>query len=79
MLFRSLVVALEAEPVRSLVIEVGTTADAREVAGVSVRLNERLAGLTVLEVRTTVRQRIRELGESFEPELLRAVIDEIER
>jgi heat-inducible transcriptional repressor len=73
-----LVVALEAGPVRSLVIEVGTTADAREVAGVSVRLNERLAGLTVLEVRTTVRQRIRELGESFEPELLRAVIDEIE-
>jgi len=73
-----LVVALETGPVRSLVIEVGTTADAREVAGVSVRLNERLAGRTVWEVRATVRERIRELGSGFEPELLRAVVDEIE-
>ncbi len=73
-----LVVALETGPVRSLVIEVGTTADAREVAGVSVRLNERLAGRTVWEVRATVRQRIRELGSGFEPALLRAVVDEIE-
>jgi heat-inducible transcriptional repressor len=73
-----LVVALETGPVRSLVIEVGTTADAREIAGISVRLNERLAGLTVWEVRATVRERIRELGAGFEPELLRAVVDEIE-
>ncbi len=72
-----LVVALETGPVRSLVIEVGTTADAREVAGVSVRLNERLAGLMVWEVRATVRERIRELGAGFEPALLRAVIEEI--
>ena len=73
-----LVVALETGPVRSLVIEVGTTADDREVAGVSVRLNERLAGRTVWEVRATVHERIRELGSGFEPELLRAVVDEIE-
>ena len=73
-----LVVALETGPVRSLVIEVRTTADAREVAGVSVRLNERLAGRTVWEVRATVRERIGELGSGFEPELLRAVVDEIE-
>jgi heat-inducible transcriptional repressor len=73
-----LVVSLETGPVRSLVIEVGTTADPREVAGVSVRLNERLAGLTVWEVRATVRERIRELGTGFEPALLRAVVEEIE-
>lgn len=73
-----LVVALEAGPVRSLVIEVGTTADAREIAGISVRLNERLAGRTVWEVRATVRERMRELGSGFEPALLRAVMEEIE-
>jgi len=73
-----LVVALEAGPVRSLVIEVGTTADAREIAGISVRLNERLAGRTVWEVRATVREHMRELGSGFEPALLRAVMDEIE-
>jgi heat-inducible transcriptional repressor len=73
-----LVVSLETGPVRSLVIEVGTTVDAQEVVGVSIRLNERLAGRTVWEVRATVRERIRELGTRFEPELLRAVVDEIE-
>ncbi|MDA0338125.1 MAG: hypothetical protein O2782_23385, partial [bacterium] len=73
-----LVVALETGPVRSLVIEVGPPADAREVARVSVRLNERLAGRTVWEVRATVRQHIREMGSGFEPALLRAVVDEIE-
>lgn len=73
-----LVVALERGPVRSLVIEVGTSADSREVEGVSIRLNERLAGRTVWDVRATVLERIAELGAGFEPELLRAVVDEIE-
>lgn len=73
-----LVVALEAGPVRSLVLEVGSTVDPREVAGVSTRLNERLAGRTVSEVRATVRERVGGMASSVQPELLRVVIDEIE-
>lgn len=73
-----LVVSLEAGPVRSLVIEVGSSVDPREVAGVSTRLNERLAGLTVAQVRSTVRERCGAMGGGGQPELLRVVVDEIE-
>lgn len=72
-----LVVSLEAGPVRSLVIEVGSSVGAREVAGVSMRLNERLAGLTMAEVRATVRERVA-MAAAGQPELLRVVVDEIE-
>lgn len=70
-----LVVAFDTGPVHSLVIEVGTTDDPEEIAGVAARLNERLAGRTVAEARATVRERMRDLGSGFEPELLRAVVD----
>lgn len=72
-----LVVTLDAGPVRSLVIEVGSSVDPRQLEGVAAQLNERLAGLTLAEVRATVRDRVATLS-APEPELLRVVVDEIE-
>ena len=44
----------------------------------STRLNERLTGLTMAQVRETVRERIGTMAAGIQPELLRVVIDEIE-
>ena len=55
-----LVVNLTAGPVRSLVIEVGTSVERRDLEGVATRLNERLGGLTMSQVQTTVRERVGE-------------------
>ncbi len=72
-----LVAALETGPVQSLAIEVGSSVDPGEVAGVSTRLNERLAGLTLAQVRETVRERIGPMARG-QQDLLRLVIDQIE-
>ena len=72
-----LVVNLTAGPVRSLVIEVGTSVERRDLEGVSARLNERLGGLTIVEVQSTVRERVGDMA-CGSPELLRVVVDEIE-
>lgn len=73
-----LVAALESGPVHSLAIEVGSSVDPGEVAGVSTRLNERLSGLTLAEVRETVRERIGPMVRG-QQDLLRLVIERIER
>ena len=72
-----LVVNLSAGLVRSLVIEVGTSVERRDLEGVAARLNERLGGLTISEVQNTVRERIGDIA-CGSPELLRVVVDEIE-
>ena len=72
-----LVVNLTAGPVRSLVIEVGTSVERRDLEGVATRLNERLGGLTMSQVQTTVRERVGDMA-CGAPELLRVVVDEIE-
>ena len=73
-----LVAVLETGPVHSLAIEVGSSVDPGEVVGVSTRLNERLAGLTLAQVRETVRERIGPMARG-QQDLLRLVIDRIER
>ena len=72
-----LVVNLTAGPVRSLVIEVGTSVERRDLEGVATCLNERLGGLTMSQVQTTVRERVGDMA-CGAPELLRVVVDEIE-
>ena len=72
-----LVVSLETGPVHSLVIEVGSSVDPGEVVGVSTRLNERLAGLTLAEVRETVRERFGPMARG-QQDLLRQVIEQLE-
>ncbi len=72
-----LVVNLTAGPVRSLVIEVGTSVERRDLEGVASCLNEKLGGLTMAQVQTTVRERISDMA-CGAPELLRLVVDEIE-
>lgn len=72
-----LVVSLETGPVQSLVIEVGSSVDPGEVVGVSTRLNERLAGLTLAQVRETVRERFGDMARG-QQDLLRQVIEHLE-
>ena len=71
-----LVATINLGPVCSLVIEVGSDVRQREIERVSILLNERLSGLTLAEVRGTLRERV-DAG-SGNPQLLRMVADEIE-
>ena len=72
-----LVAAIQHGPVRSLVIEVSCTVSQRDLEGVVRLLNERLGGLSLSEVRDTVRERV---GGAVvgNPQLLRVVVEEIE-
>lgn len=72
-----LVATLSRGPVRSLVIEVGSSVSRRDLAAVGQVLNERLAGLSMADIRATVRERM--LSASVgNPQLLRVVVEEIE-
>ena len=63
--------------VRSLVIRVDSPTSREELEAVSRCLNERLAGLTLAQVRSTARERLREV-DSFHGRLLEAMTDQIE-
>ncbi len=72
-----LVVTINQGLVKSLVIEVGSSVSREDVELVGRRLNERLGGLSMAEIRQTARERLHSLSES-NPQLLRAVVNEIE-
>ena len=72
-----LVATLRQGPVKSLVIEVGSTVTRREIEGITSLLNERLGGLTMEEICSTLRQRV-ESAAVGNPQLLRVVVDEFE-
>ena len=72
-----LVVTINQGLVKSLVIEVGSNVSREDVVSVSRSLNERLAGLSMAEVSQTARQRLEPLA-AGSPQLLRAVVDEME-
>ena len=69
-----LVASLGRGPVQSLVIEVDSEVSEADRIAVRQMLNERLAGLTMTEIRSTARER---LGGMRTPQLLRVVLDEI--
>ena len=71
-----LVATINLGPVRSLVIEVGSDVSQRHIDSVGRLLNERLGGLTLAEVRGTVRERVN--SDSGNPQLLRIVAEELE-
>ncbi len=72
-----LVATIRRGPVKSLVIEVESTVSRRDMASIARLLNERLAGLTMDEIRSTVRKRMQSASVK-NPQLLRVVVDEIE-
>ena len=71
-----LVATINLGPVRSLVIEVGSDVSQRDIDKVGQLLNERLSGLTLAEVRGTVKDRVS--SDIGNPQLLRVVAEEIE-
>ncbi|MGY8823118.1 MAG: heat-inducible transcriptional repressor HrcA [Candidatus Latescibacterota bacterium] len=72
-----LVVSINQGLMKSLVIEVGSGLSREDLETMNRLLNERLYGLNLAEIRHTVRERLRNLEER-NPQLLRAVVDEIE-
>ena len=72
-----LVVTINQGLVKSLVIEVGSSVSREDVVSFGRLLNERLGGLSMAEISQTARQRLQPLAERS-PQLLRAVVDEIE-
>jgi heat-inducible transcriptional repressor len=62
---------------RTLFVQVATHLPAQAVAGVALVLNERLAGLTLREIRATLRDRLRDtVGDPSESQLLNIFIEE---
>jgi len=72
-----LVATLSRGPVRSLVIEVGSSVSHGDLAAVAQLLNERLGGLSMSDIGATVRERVRSATVG-NPQLLRVVVEEIE-
>lgn len=72
-----LVVSINQGLMKSLVIEVDSQLSREDLETMTRLLNERLYGLNLAEIRHTVRERLRNLEER-NPQLLRAVVDEIE-
>jgi heat-inducible transcriptional repressor len=75
-----LVLALRSGAVRTIFVEVPAELAAEVVQTVTVVLNERLAGLTLKEIRTTLADRLRDAGssEAGSSELLNIFIQEAE-
>ena len=72
-----LVATIQQGPVKSLVLEVGSSVSRRDLELVRQLLNERLAGLDLDQIRATARERVQSLSVG-EPQLLRVVVDELE-
>lgn len=72
-----LVLALSGGVARTIFVEVSNALPREAVASVGAVLNDRLSGLTLREVRTTLRDRLRDTGStSGEAELLNIFIEE---
>ena len=72
-----LVATLLHGPVESIVIEVNSDVSQSDMNAVCQLLNERLAGLTMLEIKATARERVG-TPRVTNPQLLRVVLNEIE-
>jgi heat-inducible transcriptional repressor len=75
-----LVLVLRGGAARTIFVEVSRQLPRDVVASVSGILNERLCGLTLLEIRRTLRERLRDsVGGSSEKELLNVFVEEAEQ
>lgn len=72
-----LVLTIQQGLVKSLVIEVGSQVSQRDLEVLSSLLNQRLHGLTMSQIRSSMRQRVASL-EVGDPRLLRVIAEEIE-
>ncbi|MBI2504124.1 MAG: heat-inducible transcription repressor HrcA [Candidatus Latescibacteria bacterium] len=72
-----LVLTIHQGSVRSLVIEVGTRTSQRDLEILSAQINQRLQGLTMAQIRASMRERMASL-ETGDPQLLRVISEEIE-
>lgn len=72
-----LVLTIHQGSVRSLVIEVGTATSQRDLEILSAQINQRLHGLTMAQIRASMRERMASV-ETGDPQLLRVISEEIE-
>ena len=72
-----MILVLEGGAARTIFVEVSNELPREAVAGVQLVLNERLSGLTLREIRQTLRQRLRDAGSDREArELLNIFVEE---
>lgn len=75
-----MVLVLRGGVARTLFVELANALPSEAIQGVALVLNERLAGLTLEEIRTTLRARLRDAGHRApEQELLNIFIEEAEQ
>lgn len=75
-----MVLSLRGGAARTLFIEVASDLPRASIAGVALVLNDRLSGLTLQEIRRTLRQRLRDAGrDRDERELLNVFIEEADQ
>jgi heat-inducible transcriptional repressor len=72
-----LVLTIHQGSVKSLVIEVGSSASQRDLEILSAQINQRLHGLTMAQIRASMRERLASV-ETGDPQLLRVISEEIE-
>lgn len=72
-----LVLTIHQGSVRSLVIEVGSSTSQRDLEILSAQINQRLQGLTMAQIRASMRERMASV-ETGDPQLLRVISEEIE-
>jgi heat-inducible transcriptional repressor len=72
-----LVLTIHQGSVRSLVIEVGWRTSQRDLELLSAQINQRLHGLTMAQIRASMRERLASV-ETGDPRLLRVISEEIE-
>ena len=71
-----MVLVLRGGAARTIFVEVASNLPPEAVAGVALVLNERLSGLTLREIRSTLRERLRDAATGQEKELLNIFIEE---
>jgi len=72
-----LVLSIHQGSVRSLVIEVGSACSQRDLELLSGQINQRLQGLSMAQIRASMRERLASV-ETGDPQLLRVISEEIE-
>lgn len=72
-----MVLTIHQGSVRSLVIEVGSPTSQRDLEILSAQINQRLRGLTMAQIRASMRERMASV-ETGDPQLLRVISEEIE-
>jgi heat-inducible transcriptional repressor len=73
------VIALESGPIRTIMVELEQSIPEEELRRINHGINQRLAGLTLEEVKTEIGERFADLGTAGSPGLVRYFVDSAER